>query len=195
MLNILQKQPYDYINALKELPTNLLTLFVYAYQSYIFNKILSKRIIQDLPIHKAVEGDKVIYVKHGRTTDEVFMVDQNNTDKVNKQIERGKALVSTLLVGADSTFSNGDMGEIERCVIEKEQIDIRDFIVPELPVASSFGSRRSIFAPLSHLNFTIEKDTYYEQKKVVHLKFELQKGSYATSFLREIMKSEDIRDY
>jgi len=195
MLNILQKHPDDYIAALKELPSNLITLFVYAYQSFLFNKILSIRIKQNLPIHTAIEGDKVIYIKNGRPTDEIFLVNQYNIEKVNKQIERKKAVVSTLLVGVDSEFSDGEMGEIERKVIEDEQIDKRDFIIPELTLASSFGSRRSIFAPLTDLKFTIDDDVYHKQKKVVNIEFQLRKGSYATSFLREIMKSEDIKHY
>jgi len=195
MLNMLQKNPENYVDALNELPSNLITLFVYAYQSYLFNKIISQRIKQQLPIHEAIEGDVVIYIKNKQPTDEYFTVNQYNIEKVNKQIKRGKAVVSTVLVGSDTIFSEGDMGEIERSVIKKEKVDMRDFIIPDLPKASSYGSRRGIFAPLINPSFSIESDTLDTQQKNICLHFQLLKGSYATSFLREIMKADDIKNY
>ena len=48
---------------LKELPKNLLTMFVYAYQSYLFNKILSERIKKNLPLNKAVVGDIILPIR------------------------------------------------------------------------------------------------------------------------------------
>ena len=44
ILNKLVQDPNDFVSSLKELPKNLLTMFVYAYQSYLFNKILSERL-------------------------------------------------------------------------------------------------------------------------------------------------------
>ena len=49
LLHHLIEKPKDYSGALEKLPQNLLTMFIYAYQSYLFNRILSKRIKQNLP--------------------------------------------------------------------------------------------------------------------------------------------------
>ena len=57
MLNKLVVDSEDFIGALKELPKNLLTMFVYAYQSYLFNKKLSRRIQKKLTLNAAVVGD------------------------------------------------------------------------------------------------------------------------------------------
>jgi tRNA pseudouridine13 synthase len=51
ILNKLVLDPKDFVGAIKELPKNLLTMFVYAYQSYLFNRILSQRIINGLPLN------------------------------------------------------------------------------------------------------------------------------------------------
>ncbi len=48
MLNHLVKHPGDYVGALRALPKNLRIMFVYAYQSHLFNKFLEKVIERGL---------------------------------------------------------------------------------------------------------------------------------------------------
>ncbi len=195
MLNHLSTHPEDYIGALQTLPRNLLTMFISAYQSYLFNKILSRRILKGLPIDQAVIGDIVLPMRYGRITDEEIPVTERNIDKVNKQLYRGKGFVSSILVGSESKFAKGEMGEIEYKVVEEEKIDIRDFVIPEIPFISSYGTRRIIFAPIKNLSYTIREDDFNPGKKTLILSFSLLKGCYATSFLREVMKAEEIYSY
>ena len=126
---------------------------------------------------------------------EMILVTDSNIEKVNKQITKNKAFVSGLLLGSDSKFSSGEMGEIEHKIVEEEKIDPRDFIIPEIPFLSSSGSRRPLLAPVNNLEFELIKDDFYRDKLALKLKFELRKGSYATSLLREFMKSDDISSY
>ncbi|UCD13938.1 MAG: tRNA pseudouridine(13) synthase TruD [Thermoplasmatales archaeon] len=195
ILNNLVTDPDDFIGALKELPRNLLTMFIHAYQSYLFNKILSERIRKKIPINKAIVGDIVLPIRKNRRDDNGIIVKESNIEKVNNQISKGKAAVSGLLVGSDSIFSNGEMGEIERKKIEKERIDYRDFIIPEIPFISSSGSRRALLATINNMNWKLYDDRVNEGKQALYLKFELQKGCYATSLLREFMKSRDAKNY
>jgi tRNA pseudouridine13 synthase len=195
MLNKLVVEPEDFISALKELPKNLLTMFIYAYQSYLFNKILSIRIQQDLLINKAIVGDIILPIRKGIIDKNFIRVKQNNIEKVNKQISMKKAVVSSILFGSDSAFSEGIIGEIEHKVIESEKIDPRDFIIPDIPYISSSGSRHPIFAFVKDLEFIFSKDVLNNDKKALILKFGLQKGCYATSLLREFMKTDDIKNY
>ena len=118
-----------------------------------------------------------------------------NIEKVNRQIFKNKAFISGLLVGSDSIFSRGQMGEIEHKIIENEKIDIRDFIIPEIPFLSSSGSRRALLAKLNKTDWKLNNDELTDGKQALTLKFELQKGCYATSLLREFMKSDDVRNY
>lgn len=195
MLNKLVIDPEDFVGALKELPKNLLTMFVYAYQSYLFNKIVSERIRRELPLNSAVIGDIIRPVRKGMVDDEVILVTQQNVSKVNTQISRGKAVVSGLLFGSDSIFSEGELGEIEHDIIDEEKLDLRDFIIPEIPFISSSGSRRPLFASVNNLEFSLDDDELHDGKRALTLKFELRKGCYATSLLREFMKADDIRKY
>ena len=195
ILNKLVVDPKDFVGALKELPKNLLTMFVYAYQSHIFNRILSERIRQKLPLNEAVVGDIVLPIRRGVIDENGILVKKNNIEKVNIQVSKGKAVVSGVLFGSDSVFSDGEMGEIEHRIIDGEKIDLRDFIIPDIPYISSSGSRHSILAFVKDLDFKLITDNLNENKSKLILKFELQKGCYATSLLREFMKADDIRNY
>jgi len=195
MLNILVHNPYDFVSALKELPKNLLTMFIYAYQAYLFNKMLSERIRQNLPLNKALPGDVVLPMRKGIITNELIPVTERNAAKVNAQLSQGKALVSGILFGSDSVFSEGEMGEIEQRVIGEEQIDPRDFIIPEIPFISSSGLRRPLLARVDSFEYDLVEDDLHEGKHALTLAFSLPKGSYATSLLREVMKADDVRKY
>ena len=195
ILNKLVTNPEDFVGALKELPQNLLTMFVYAYQSFLFNKMLSERIKNNLPLNKAVLGDVVLPVRRGVIDKNEIKVKENNIEKVNRQIPKGKAVVSSLLVGCDSKFSDGAMGEIEHNIVEKEKIDLRDFIIPDIPFVSSTGSRRSLLAYVKNFDFELINDNLNDDKLALILKFDLEKGCYATCLLREFMKTDDIRKY
>ena len=195
MLNKLVVNPNDFVSAIKELPKNLLTMFIYAYQSYLFNKILSERIKKKLPINKAVVGDIVLPIRKGFIDEEGILVKDSNLEKVNKQISKQNAVVSGVLFGSDSIFSEGEMRKIEHKIIDKEKFDHRDFIIPDIPYISSSGSRRPLLAFVKDLNFRLKDDELTDSKKYLNLRFELQKGCYATSLLREFMKTDDIRNY
>ena len=195
ILNKLVVDPKDYVAALKELPANLLTMFIYAYQSYLFNKILSERIIKKMPINEAIIGDIIHPVRNGIIEDKNIFVTTQNIDKVNKQANRGKAVVSGVLFGSDSVFSKGEMGEIEERIVDSEKIDPRDFIIPDLPFISSSGLRRSLRAPVNNLKIGLIADEYNLNTNALKLDFDLKKGCYATSLLREFMKADAIRNY
>jgi tRNA pseudouridine13 synthase len=195
MLNKLIQDPSDFTGAFKELPKNLLLMFVNAYESFLFNKILSERIKRKIPIHQAIVGDIIFPVRKNIISNEIIPVTETNIEKVNIQISKKKAVVTGLLVGYDTVFANGEMGEIEHTVIDAEKIDPRDFIIPEIPFLSSSGTRRPLLALLPHLESTVHIDELAKEHQTLLLRFELQKGCYATSLLREIMKSSDPRNY
>ena len=195
ILNSLVHEPNDYINALQQLPRNLLTLFINAYQSYLFNKMVSKRIIQEIPLNQAIIGDIVLPLRQQMVQNEPILVTRMNIDKVNLQVSKKKAFISGLLIGCDPLFSEGEMGEIEHQIIEEENINYLDFTIPEVPFLSSSGTRRSLLSPLDTMNWELVVDSLKEEKKALVLQFELLKGCYATVLLREIMKTVDITDY
>lgn len=195
ILERLAQDPKDFIKAIQALPKNLLLMFVNAYQSFLFNRMLSQRIMQGLPLDQAVPGDIVGVLKDGKLQDQFIQVSATNVEKVNTQIKRGKAAVTGLLVGCESQIGDGAMGEIEHRVIDKEKIETRSFIIPEVPFLSSSGSRRLLIAPIKDFHWIVSADNRNQGSTMISLTFELLKGCYATSFLREVMKAPQAADY
>ncbi len=189
LIKYLIERPDDYAGALTQFPKNLATMFIHAYQSLLFNKILCTRIRQGLPLLEPILGDIVLPVDSNNLPIHKtwIPVNEGNIKKLTKQCKKGKAFVSAVLFGCETDFAQGEMGEIERKIIEKEGIESKDFIIPELPQISSKGSRREVVAPVFDFKYEILKAS-------VKMQFGLYKGAYATTLLREFMKSK-IRNY
>ena len=189
MAGVLADDPEDWVGAIQILPTNLQMMFVHAYQSKLFNEMLSRRMDAGLPLNMPVEGDIVIPMDANKVPqhENPIMTTSKNIDLVARQVRAGRAFVSITLFGSESILAEGEMGEIERKVIEEEGLKAEDFIIPELQRCSSKGNRREVLCPMKNLNYTVRDDSYT-------LAFDLPKGNYATCLLREFMKSE-MRDY
>ncbi|MEW5761380.1 MAG: tRNA pseudouridine(13) synthase TruD, partial [Candidatus Thermoplasmatota archaeon] len=180
----LAKEPKDYANALRRLPQNLTMMFIHAYQSYLFNKILSKRIEEGIQLNKAYIGDTILPIdKYGLPNqDEIINVEKENIGKVNKKITEGKAFLSAPLFGSETKISSGIGGEIEREVIEEEGVKNEDFIISSMPEVSSKGTRRELVGIIRELDWKLVDGN-------LKIKFGIQRGAYATSLLREYMKT------
>lgn len=186
ILRSLIRYPDDPIKALKKLPQNLRLMFIHAYQSYLFNKMVSERLRRGIPLNDARVGDILLPTDRNGlpNKDTPVEVTEKNVEKASKMVREGKAYISAPLLGRSSRFSNGVQGEIEREVVSEEDIDKKDFVIPELPEISSTGSRREMFAKAKDLEWE-------EGESSIDLRFELFKGTYATTLLREFMKLPD----
>jgi len=123
--------------AILSLPNTLISLFLHAYQSFLFNKILSSRLREEVP----------------------------------SLGERG------IVPGYKSVFSPGRQGEIEKEILNEEGIELEDF--RPWKRFSTRGDVRPLLARVHGL----------EVKGNV-LSFFLERGTYATSFLREILRPD-----
>jgi tRNA pseudouridine13 synthase len=168
MLSHLAKHPNDFVGAFRRLPTKLCKLFVQAYQSFLFNRFLSARIREKMPLNRVLNGDYTV--------------------KVNNQ-----TYVALPLIGFKQFVSAGRQGEIEKEILEAENVNPRDFRVPQMPKISSSGGLRAVLASVR--NFSVEKpikDEANPLKQQVKMGFTLPSGSYATVLLREFMKPRNL---
>lgn len=181
----LAENPDDWRGAIGALPRNLQMMFVHAYQSYLFNLMLSGRMAAGLPLDSPVAGDTVIPLDANGIPlhENPVIASSRNLDLVERQVRAGRAYVAISLFGSESTIADGEMGDIEREVIREAGVDREDFIVPGLGHCSSKGSHREIVCPVRDLNHRIDDDGYT-------VSFSLPKGNYATCLMREFMKSE-----
>ncbi|MDR2866702.1 MAG: tRNA pseudouridine(13) synthase TruD [Methanomassiliicoccaceae archaeon] len=187
MAEHLMKHPDDDIGAISKLPTNLQMMFTHAYQSYLFNLMLSRRMEHGIPLDRPAVGDVVIPADADRIPmhERPATVTEKNIRLVEKQIRSGKAFITISLIGTESTIADGPMGDIERSIIYEEKMTNDSFLVPGLPHCSSKGSRREILCPLTDIESSVTDGGYT-------LRFSLPKGNYATCLLREYMKSDMI---
>ncbi len=189
LVGYLSDNPGDWVGAIATLPTNLQMMFVHAYQSYLFNLMLSERIARGIPLDRPIVGDVVIPLDSDGTPhhENPVFTTSKNIDLVERQVKLKRAFVSITLYGSESTLADGEMGKIERKILEEHHIKADNFIVPGLPHCSSEGSNREVLCPVKDLKYTPEEETY-------KVSFSLPKGNYATCLMREFMKSE-MTDY
>mgnify|MGYP000904999473 CR=1 FL=1 len=187
----LSRNQDDYIGALGQLPENLSKMLVHGYQSLIFNRVLDQRIGEGLDIQRPLIGDNVIPADNygGPDQRKIIEVTERNQAKLEKRCGEGKAWIAGLLPGARSEHTGGVQGDIEKTVMKEENIGFKDFIIEDMPELSSLGMYRPLHQNINELEWEFD-----EQGNPV-FNFWLYKGTYATSFLREIMKCEDMRAY
>ncbi|MBN2067930.1 MAG: tRNA pseudouridine(13) synthase TruD [Candidatus Diapherotrites archaeon] len=161
IIHHLCKYPNDFVGAFGKLPKQLRYLFTHAYQSYLFNRVIDERLRQGIGL-KRVKGDILI---ENRPTAPLF--------------------------GFESALAKGKAGEIEEKVLQEEGLQLQQFKVKQMPELSSKGARKSILlVPENMRLLNVSKDEFYEGMLAATVSFSLEKGNYATTVLRELMKSE-----
>jgi tRNA pseudouridine13 synthase len=186
----LARNPDDHAGAIRVLPPNLQMMFVHAYQSYLFNRMVSERLRRGLPLDRPLVGDVVLPADRMGLPDHDHgvPVTSRNLDLVERQVRNRRAFVSAVLFGSESVLAEGEMGEIERKIIAEEGLERKDFMVPYVHQCSSKGTRREVLGRISELFYQVIDDG-------VRFSFTLDKGCYATTLLREFMKKGELTDY
>ena len=173
------------LEALLSLPKNLKLMFIHAYQSYLFNRLLSER-IREFGNLKEIERDDFVDFVNFRKGYKVYSEDFSiltdfNSPRISFLKEKGYAILALPLPGYETKLV-GWSGEKLKEILEEEGIDLESFKSP-YPEFSSKGSLR-----VAEIPFDFERFSYSEGV----FEFFLPKGCYATVFLREYMKSEQI---
>jgi tRNA pseudouridine13 synthase len=83
------------------------------------------------------------------------------------------------------------MGRIERQILEEEGIRPESFRVNEISRVGGRGGLRAVLTPISGFKLQGSSVAPDQNGCQVELSFMLMRGSYATVFLREIMKPEN----
>jgi len=189
MLRYLSKYPRDYLGAFRRLPVKLRRLFVQAYQSYLFNRFLSERMKRKISLTHVQKGDYVVKIGcKGLPTDVFIRVDEGNLRSLFSKVEKGDMALALPVIGFDQQLSSGVQGEIEREILEQENVQPSDFKIEGMLESSMRGGLRKALASVMNFSFKIRRDS---DETMVQFRFMLHKGSYATVVLREFMKPED----
>lgn len=195
MLRHLAKKPCDFVGAFRRLPAKLRMLFPQAYQSYFFNKFLSGRIADGLTLNRAEVGDYVVNVEiSGLPTHTMYkIVDVQTLAEVNKAVQAGRMYVAIPLIGFKQHPSQGFQGEIEKRILEEENVSPESFKIAAMPEISARGELRTAIVALNNFSLKeISEDSANPSKCKLKLGFMLYRGSYATIVLRELMKPRNL---
>ncbi len=194
MISHLANHQKDYFGAFKRLPQRLARLFLQAYQSYLFNRFLSHRLMQGISIDEPQLGDYVVNTdRYGLPTNSYTLATQQNLKDLQKAVKNKEMYVAIPLVGFKQATSAGQQGEIEQKILEEEDIKLEDFRVSSFPRMGAKGGLRAVITPIIDLNIQMaEKDGLNQNRKSLKLNFTLHRGCYATVMLREFMKPDDL---
>ncbi|AEH06211.1 tRNA pseudouridine(13) synthase TruD [Methanothermococcus okinawensis] len=136
----------SYKESFKVLPPQLKSMFVNAYQSYLFNEMINKRYEYGF---EAMEGDVLI-----------------------------NGIPTGVLIGSHSELSGGIQGEIEKEIIDEENLDLKAFKIEDF--GNFPGARRKLIAKVYDFTYNVEDEG-------IVLRFKMEKGNYATVVLREFI--------
>ncbi len=179
----------DEEEALLSLPKNLKMMFVHAYQSYIFNLLLSERIAEFESLKKIEDEDIISFVSFKQNKKRYYffkedysIVKSNTKRRIKFLIDKRRAALALPLPGYETKVEGWCKEKLNE-ILEKEEVKLKDF-KNKYKEFSSKGSFRSadILAEWTNLSYEIEKND-------VKFNFYLPKGCYATIFLREFTKN------
>jgi tRNA pseudouridine13 synthase len=181
MLHYLFMHPNDYSGALLELPPKLLSMFVSAFQSYLFNSALSQRFDDGNTLSEPLAGDHLIFA-NGRTD----RVTSTNSNAVSIHIRRGRCTIALFMPGRDpfEVKSEGDLAIA--ALLEKYAITAEDFKKASVFVNTKFDGAWRPIALKTAIELSLDKND-------VRLKFSLPPGHYATTVCREFMKADPVQ--
>ncbi len=171
-------------DAFNALPKSLSMMFVHAYQSYLFNRILSLRMKKYGNLLEPIPGDTVLKVDglFNAYKSEEIQVNRLNVQKISGMCRNDTLRISIPLFGYESRISSGEQGELETKVLEDENVTPDMFRIQGYSELSSKGERRIVSC----------KPVDFQLGEKGILKFSLGRGVYATSLIREILKDAEI---
>lgn len=165
MLRYLIEHPTEYMKCFEAISRQFVKLFVHAYQAYLFNNYLMKRYhYYSNDFKSPIEGEKVI----------------------NKE-------VFAPILGAKVNLE-GKVKEIYREILAKEGLSAEIFRDKKISKIGGKGTYRQILSkPINFRIIAINEDELNPNSLKLTVSFELQKGSYATLLLNEIMKINNVQ--
>ena len=170
--------------AFRALARELRLLFVHAFQALLFNRWLSRRHAEGLPMDRPVPGDRLLRLGRDGTvrSQEGIPVASDNAAECAELLARRGALLAGPLVGFDTPFPEGPAGTILEELLREEGVDRSMFRLPRTPEVASRGAWRPAVLPVPPIGLAPEESGIW-------FRFALPKGAYATVLLREFLKS------
>ncbi|MFW9846759.1 MAG: tRNA pseudouridine(13) synthase TruD [Candidatus Thorarchaeota archaeon] len=186
LLRFLMKRPGEFESAVSKIPSRVISIFVHAYQSYLFNHLISRRKSENLPIDVPLPGDFLIKLDeaHSGRDSWLFVTDQNVDDRTDL-VRSGEYGLAAPLPGYSTKMPHSQQTDMLRRLLSEEGVSLHDFRNPKRKAIDSAGGFHLLSIKALELKSSCVDDD-------IVMSFLLRKGSYATVVMREIMKSHPI---
>lgn len=162
----LKAENNDYVGALKK--TDVVHIYFSAYQSYLFNLVLSSLIIKS--------NAKVFYLD----------VSGNALAFPAKAAEIPETLP---LVSFDTDFADEDIKNEFELLLKQDDIKLRDFVIKQFPNLVSPSPSRESFIDVKDFKISCcQKDELNQGKMKQIAEFSLPRGSYATIVIKALSR-------
>jgi len=192
MIKYLIDNPGDYEGAVNHLPKYLIKLLISSFQSYLFNKMLSLRYKKGISLTKPVKGDilNILDDENGNITHIKYYYGGLYDKFLQEAYDLNRAKIVYPLIGYNTNLEEvPTIKSMVLDILDSEGISTDIFATKLLQTYEFKGSFRPIIAkPLGLRILEYSEDDVFRNKYKLKIEFSLQKGSYATLLLREIIK-------
>jgi tRNA pseudouridine13 synthase len=209
MLRHLISNPDDWVGAFRKLPNNLQLMTVHSLQSVAFNKTIRARINAEISLSSPVNGDIVGRVdENGQLeTSSMVKVEERTLNRISRNCKLGRLVVTGQLPGSRLERSEGLVGEIEKSVLEEMELSDTTWKVEDIGRLTTKGTRRPLVTTFSEFQYepvpiageetmgdkwtegVQDGDLWHPEGACIRFRFILPSGSYATTLLREFMRT------
>jgi len=192
MISYLINNPGDYEGSIRTLPSDLIKLLISAFQAYIFNKMLSKRVEKGLPLFKPIKGDVISILDdyNGNITPVKYVYGASYDRYLKKALNLKHAVIILPIIGSNT---NLDEFPLMKLIFNEITMQIKidrnifnNHLTFEPEYKGSFRAMTVRAISLKMLEFT--NDNLNPGRLKIKIEFSLRKGSYATMLIREIIK-------
>ena len=157
-----------------------------ALQSALFNRVVSLRLGLQHDVTTLLPGDLAVLHHNGAH----FSVLAESLSTEQQRVLQGETSASAPMFGYKVPLASGVPGELESTVLAEQHLTLEDFRLGGKRVSPK-GERRAIRALAHEL---VWKHPHPQDATQIVLEFRLDRGVYATTLLREVMKNDSLRD-
>ncbi|HJJ92526.1 MAG TPA: tRNA pseudouridine(13) synthase TruD [Methanocorpusculum sp.] len=176
MLDTLAKHPGEYGWALQAMPPKLLSMFVSAYQSWLFNMSLSGRCAAGIALSDVNVGEHLIF-----SNERIDTVTKRNLPIARQHIKHGRCAVAAWMPGSTLPVKPGPLEEEMFILMEKDGVSMQSFENASAFTGTNFEG--------NHRKIVLQTDIISKISGTnVTLRFVLPPGHYATTVCREYMQ-------
>ncbi len=186
LMKELMKNPDDFHRAVSKMPPRVLTLQVHAFQSYLFNRLLSEHARSGMSISTPEVGDFLIKLDETHSgRDSWLYVTEATIDERQRQVESREYGLALPIPGYSTRVPSSIQSDQLKQILKDENIQFSDFRNAGMKSLDSPGGLHLASIRLPDLETSCSNEGLLVQ-------FSLRKGSYATVVMREIMKNHPI---